>query len=191
MRRAWQKPAAAASLYPLSLSPLFSLSPTLSLLSPLSLAQPRRAAPAATRAPCPASLPRPERRALCMPRAGKRRAGPARKQRRRDAASLHEAERPKLPSPSAVHPRARLPRNRVWPARPFVDYVKESSLLPFLLPHSSHHWCREETDTVMAIEDRVTPSSRPFFSPPSLYKRQQSPPHSFLLELASLSSTHR
>jgi hypothetical protein len=29
------------------------------------------------------------------------------------------------------------------------------------------------------------------FFPPSLYKRQQSPPHSFLLELASLSSTPR
>jgi hypothetical protein len=30
-----------------------------------------------------------------------------------------------------------------------------------------------ETDTVVAIEDHVTPSGRPFLSPPSLYKREQ------------------
>jgi hypothetical protein len=185
MRRAWQKPAAAASL-----SPLFSLSHSLSPLTALS----RPAAPSSPsrhpRAlPCLPAAPRASRalHAVRMQAPSRPCTQAATPPCTAAAVSLHEAERPKLPSPSAVHPRARLSRNRVRPARPFVDYVKESSLLQFLLPHSSHHWCREETDTVMAIEDRVTPSSRPFFSPPSLYKRQQSPPHSFLLELASLS----
>jgi hypothetical protein len=56
--------------------------------------------------------------------------------------------------------------------------------------HSSPS-CSFETVVVMAIEDRVTLSGRPFFFPPSLYKRQQSPPHSFLPELVSFSSAPR
>jgi hypothetical protein len=113
--------APGKSQQPLPPSLLSSLSPTLSLLSPLSLAQPRRAAPAATRAPCPASLPRPERRALYMPCAGKRRAGPARKQRRRPAQQpLRPCTKPSARSCRVQAPSTREPDCRAIESDPRV-----------------------------------------------------------------------
>jgi hypothetical protein len=78
--------------------------------------------------------------------------------------------------------RAQAPGNR----RPFVSVLMEHEPFRFSFPLLRSL----ETVVVMAIEDRVTLSGRPFFSP-SVYKRQQSPLPSSLLELASFSSAPR